>query len=61
MSPNLGFAKPWFLDNDVNWHEVIEVLEAITVPHGTTSQTFSPDALASLDAAPIAEYLATFD
>ena len=61
MSPNLGFAKPWFLNNDVNWSEVIEVLESIRLPEEAAKPTFSPDALAALDATPLAEYLATFD
>lgn len=61
MAPNLGFAKPWFLNNDVNWYEVVEALEAIQLPEGSNSPAFTPDALASLDATPVAEYLARFD
>lgn len=61
MSPNLGFAKPWFLDNDVNWAEVVEVLESIQLPAASEPPAFTPDALASLDATPIAEYLASFE
>ncbi|GAA4105518.1 hypothetical protein [Enteractinococcus coprophilus] len=61
MSPSLGFAKPWFLNNDVNWSEVIEILESIRLPDEAAKPTFSPDALASLDATPLVEYLANFD
>ena len=61
LSPNLGFAKPWFLNNDVNWSEVIEVLESIRLPEDVSTSVFSPDVLASLDARVLAEYLASFD
>ena len=61
MSPNLGFAKPWFLNNDVDWHELVEVLETIPLPDASNKPELSPNAVASLDATAVAEWLATFD
>lgn len=61
MSPNLGFAKPWFLDNDVDWDEIVHVLTSIPAPDAPQKPPFTPTALASLDASAVAEYLATFD
>lgn len=61
MSPNLGFLKPWFLNNDINWHELQTVLESIPAPDAATTPDLSPSAVAALDATAVADWLASFD
>lgn len=59
MSPNIGFAKPWFIDHDVDWHELAKVLESI--PAADTKPELSPSVLAALDATAVADWVASFD
>lgn len=61
MSPNLGFAKPWFLDNDIDWHALVKVLESIPAPDASTKPEVLPSVVASLDATGVADWLASFD
>ena len=59
LTPNLGFAKSWFLEHDVNWTEILQRLNTIDLP--SRPAVFSPNTLAGLDATPIADYLTSFD
>ncbi|HEY4557938.1 MAG TPA: hypothetical protein VIG82_07085 [Enteractinococcus sp.] len=61
MTPNLGFAKPWFLNHDVDWHELVEVLESIPTPDPPAKPELSPSAVAALDATAVADWLASCD
>lgn len=58
MSPNIGFAKPWFIDNDVDWHALVKVLESI--PALDPKPELSSSAVAALDATAVADWIATF-
>lgn len=59
MSPNIGFATPWFIQNDIDWHELVNVLESIPSP--ATQPELSPSVLAALDATAVADWVASFD
>lgn len=58
MSPNIGFAKPWFIQHDIDWHQLVKVLESIPTPD--TKPELSPSAVAALDATAVADWVASF-
>ena len=61
MSPKLAFAKPQLILDGIDWDAVQFALDNIRLPDATQNPPFTPEALASLDATVIAEYLGLTD
>ena len=57
MYPNLAWAKPELILSGIDWDAVQLALEAIRLPEASKKPELTPQAVASLDATVIAEYL----
>lgn len=57
MYPNLAWARPELILNGIDWDAVQLALEAIRLPDASKKPELTPQAVASLDATVIAEYL----